>query len=141
MIGMVRQAEAVDGQRNDGSPTPLAAAQGLRLCASRCLFRDNLHAEPDLSVRPSGRETMQLNDGGRMLAALWAAIPARSPDVELDAFRGDAQPSARRHRGAGHDHNDRCHDRDGVGAFKSTATVTYIRGVKSIALPAFRMRL
>ena len=31
-------------------------------------------------------DTMHLNDAGEMLAALWAEIPARIADVEVDAF-------------------------------------------------------
>jgi putative transposase len=85
-------------------------------------------------------DAMYTNDAGQMLTTMWSDIPARFADVELDAFV--VMPN--------HAHGiivlpDKeevvAHDRatkravptigDVVGAFKSAATVTYIRGVKS----------
>jgi putative transposase len=114
-------------------------------------------------------DTMHLNDAGEMLTALWTGIPARIANVEVDAFvvipnhlHGIIVLPDRDEIGDVVDHVGAplvgAHGRatttkkkttigvaptigDVVGAFKSLATVEYIRGVKSAAWPAFRTRL
>jgi hypothetical protein len=117
--------------------------------------------------------SMRLIDAGQMLAALWDDIPARFPDVELDAFvvmpnhlhgiillpDTGATTNRATTRVAPTKHHDDANAMplvgaplvgarnnaptlgDVVGAFKSAATVEYIRGVKAKGWPEFRRRL
>jgi len=105
---------------------------------------------------------MGLNGAGQMLAAMWNGIPARLPGVEIDAFvvmpnhlhgiilLADAvgAPLVGAHAHAAVNRattrvapTDISRLGDVVGAFKSLATVEYVRGVKTTRWPAFRVRL
>jgi REP-associated tyrosine transposase len=103
---------------------------------------------------------MQLNDAGYVLAETWARIPAQFSDVEIDAFvvmpnhvhgiivLPDAGPPvgatlvvARNPDGARAAARAAPTLGDVVGAFKSAATVEYIRGAKTKAWPKFHRRL
>ncbi len=117
--------------------------------------------------------SMRLNDAGQMLVGLWDEIPARFPDVELDAFvvmpnhvhgvillpdtGATTNGATTRVAPTNRNHGDVDTATVGaplvgarnvaatlgevVGAFKSAATVEYIRGVKAKGWPEFRRRL
>jgi putative transposase len=104
---------------------------------------------------------MRLNDAGEMVVSLWKSLPAWFPGVELDAFvvmpnhvhgivvLADDETATR--AAPTNDVSDvgaplvgaRSAPNLGtiVGAFKSTATVSYVHGVKEKGWPAFRRRL
>jgi REP element-mobilizing transposase RayT len=105
---------------------------------------------------------MCLNDAGHMLARLWNDIPARFVDVEIDMFvvmpnhvhgiivlPDAANGATTRVAPTAGCRGDPCGRPlvvapalgDVVAAFKSVTTVHYIRGVKTMAWPAFRRRL
>jgi REP element-mobilizing transposase RayT len=112
-------------------------------------------------VGEMGDDAMRLNDAGQMVASLWDGLPARFPGIELDAFvmmpnhvhgiivlpdHGAATRAA-----PTDDINEsvvgaplvgaRISLGDLVGAFKSTSTVAYIRGVEAKGWPRFGRRL
>jgi len=95
-------------------------------------------------------DRMRLNGAGEMAVSLWQQLPTRFPDIEIDAFIvmpnhlhgiivlpdggaavGAPLVGARNVPTLGHI----------IGAFKSAATVAYVRGVKSNGWPEFRQRL
>jgi len=151
MIG--QSAERRRSLRLKGYDYTCAGAYFVTICAQdqACLFGN---------IVDGG---MCLNDAGHMLARLWNDIPARFVDVEIDTFvvmpnhvhgiivLPDAANAAAT-RGA----TTRVAPTEGnvgatlvvapalgdvVAAFKSVTTVHYIRGVKTMAWPAFRRRL
>jgi putative transposase len=107
---------------------------------------------------------MHLNEAGRMVSAMWDELPAWFPGVSPDAFvvmpnhiHGIILFAKRVSVGAplvgaqdvtpNRTPGSRATTRvaptlgDVVGAYKSRATVDYIRGVKTKGWPAFRRRL
>jgi REP element-mobilizing transposase RayT len=95
-------------------------------------------------------DSMRLNDAGRMLADLWLDIPSRTPDVALDSFvvmpnhvQGVVVLPDHRGRTKAGPVGENAVPALGsvVGAFKSAATLEYIRGVRTRGWPPFRSRL
>jgi REP element-mobilizing transposase RayT len=109
-------------------------------------------------------DAMSLNDAGEMVASLWEGLPERFSGIEIDAFvvmpnhlhgivvLPDERAATRAAptidvSGVGaplvgaRSHKNIPTLGTIIGAFKSIATVGYMRGVKSAGWPTFRRRL